>query len=1285
MAARGDVDAFSAAGNVSSNAKSRFRQTDFAVDAEVVGYLPLLPLELGFREIEVNGEKHRLPAIRVPRSGQAKNAPAQNKNRPPGAKWLAFRPPEDGLYTITARAKLTPGRTGAFRDLSYRRARSVRTIVEVRADHELEVRADGAPGVTGKRARVALPPGDRVRVLWRRSLGRAEHRPLLSTQTWAAVDFGPGALAVTARLDVTVRRGKTDRLGLELPAGADRLRVTGRDVRRVQGSTVHLRGAIIGRTRLTARFEVPRRSASGIAGLGYVGVRGATNTGGYLIASNSAGGELLEETAARLEETALIDLPDGLLALSPEKPVLAYRMQRGRWRLACDLVRAAELALPAAIAERCEHVVVVRRSGNVIGRSVFQVSNSSRQFIRLTPPPGTTIRLAIVDDRSVAVTPAGNGAVTLPLKRSIATITGLVSFPVEIVYTRKGAPLDDSGRFAFAVPRVDVPVAHAECRAYVPADLRFAKWSGKLRRVETLTTEEAHETMVIGRTHREEKDEPEPAEPPAPKVPVLGDIPIMAANYYEAGVAAYRGNRLEQAREMLNKAIEQAPKSNLASNARKLLGNVEAALGPQEDAKTPVGGKAGGRMKRARAAQVTREISARNRELLAQQQRMLRTGERLQRQGQSEAAAQAYGGVVLLSEELRKRGETELTQLPLVKKAQEQLSAELEKQKKLLAVEHQLAQVKEEAEKLERGGALARAEKPPAEEARDAGIKDMFAEDEQTEDVFAQEAKPDDGKRPESRAARVRRHQLEQREQVVEALERVARAEGREEEEIADVFAEEDVPKPEKPEAKSRVSGKQLVLQQARLLAQKAPSSQAELGYLDSVAAKRDELKDLEATVAEQRARQEGERKKLDEARKLAEREKPKAVRRPGVAGRLSQPDREPGDGRVVTRYYDVSDLTVRIRDFSGRERPARLSETPPQQRHEKIEQLKTEISKRTGTGGNRIAYRDGKLVITHSPEAAEPIRELLASYRAPRAVDGKDTEKAWRDVAALAIPYSGEPAAYPSEPDERRKRRAAVTRTYLLPDGTTGPGEPLDADALKRFVKSNIRAFTPLDTGGDQGVQIDVSERNGKVTVTATPEFQEQIGGNLAGLQKNWGQKVNVRSFNAYVPEAVAADVGVSWSRGQNDVTYAVVDEGQVRALFDLYQRFSQQDAFRVNPMDNPSAVGGGTAIANNDLINVLAAGDDRNTVDYNDNRIALPHDKYLLISNGDYITAVRATETRHWTEQAEAARIVPEVTPRIDLPLVGRVVKFEKTLLQPEDDTTVRAAYVTVREEAE
>ncbi|MFW6159424.1 MAG: hypothetical protein ACOC8E_08715, partial [Planctomycetota bacterium] len=223
------------------------------------------------------------------------------------------------------------------------------------------------------------------------------------------------------------------------------------------------------------------------------------------------------------------------------------------------------------------------------------------------------------------------------------------------------------------------------------------------------------------------------------------------------------------------------------------------------------------------------------------------------------------------------------------------------------------------------------------------------------------------------------------------------------------------------------------------------------------------------------------------------------------------------------------------------------------------------------------------------------------------------------------------------------------------------------------------------LDTDGDQGVQIDVSERNGKVTVTATPEFQDRIGGNLAGLRTNWGQKVNVRSFNAYVPEGVAANLGVNWSRGQNDVTYTLVDEGQVRALFDLYQRFGQRGGFRVNPQDNPAAVGGGTAIANNDLINVLAAGDDANTVDYNDNRITLPHDKYLLISNGDYITAVRATETRHWTERAEAERIVPEVTPKIDLPLVGQVVKFEKTLLQPEDDTTLRAAYCTVKKEAE
>ncbi|MFH1732443.1 MAG: hypothetical protein ABIF82_12450, partial [Planctomycetota bacterium] len=388
------------------------------------GRIALLPRDVAFREMRIDGEPHKPTPL---------------------GRWLWWEPPKPGTYTITARAALEPERDGPARAVSYSRSPSARAEVAaasgeawVVASPDAAGRITGAAG--GTKGSLALRPGPNVSVSWRRPLETAEHEPILSSTCEAACDFAPAAVAVNARLEVLVRRGTAERLVLDLPEGADRVSVTGADVRRVDGRgntrTIHLRGAIQGRTRLAVGFELPRRSASGKAGLDCFGIRGALLTGGHLIVSNSTGGELLEDEAVRLEEEALFNLPDEVLALSSERPALAYAIQRGRWRLGCDIVLASEVRMPPTIVDRAAHTIVRRADGNIIGRASLEVRNRDRQFIRVRMPRGAKVLAALVDDKSVAITKGAAGEFILPLKKSIPTVGGLVSFPVEIIYTQ---------------------------------------------------------------------------------------------------------------------------------------------------------------------------------------------------------------------------------------------------------------------------------------------------------------------------------------------------------------------------------------------------------------------------------------------------------------------------------------------------------------------------------------------------------------------------------------------------------------------------------------------------------------------------------------------------------------------------------------------------------------------------------------------------------------------------------------------------------------------------------
>jgi hypothetical protein len=230
------------------------------------------------------------------------------------------------------------------------------------------------------------------------------------------------------------------------------------------------------------------------------------------------------------------------------------------------------------------------------------------------------------------------------------------------------------------------------------------------------------------------------------------------------------------------------------------------------------------------------------------------------------------------------------------------------------------------------------------------------------------------------------------------------------------------------------------------------------------------------------------------------------------------------------------------------------------------------------------------------------------------------------------------------------------------------------------------------LDIGGELG-RVRVIDLAGKLVVnteagsvgpdlwsvygTAVTDSAVELGRKLTS---NLGQKVAVNSLNIAADPATAARLGVHFQAGKNSVNYAVVDEAQLRTLREL-------EAAQPAVPGGPAMAGGQTRLqetivgtdallAGGQLANVAFAGERGNTLDVADNPIALPHDKYLLLASGGYLTAVKAGAMQHWTETAVRPEFA-EVPQDIAVPLVGRLVKFEKTLIKPTDNLTIRATY--------
>jgi len=152
---------------------------------------------------------------------------------------------------------------------------------------------------------------------------------------------------------------------------------------------------------------------------------------------------------------------------------------------------------------------------------------------------------------------------------------------------------------------------------------------------------------------------------------------------------------------------------------------------------------------------------------------------------------------------------------------------------------------------------------------------------------------------------------------------------------------------------------------------------------------------------------------------------------------------------------------------------------------------------------------------------------------------------------------------------------------------------------------------------------------------------------------------------------------IGVKFRKGNNDLNYTIVDEAQFRTLMELAQAGAAAGVV-VDPNETrqDTIVGADALLANDMTTYVNRSGDKGNTLDINDNPIGLSHERYVLVDNGGFLTAIRAGQMRYWSRASENIEFF-KAPQEIEIPRVGKPVKLEKTLVKPSDEMVIRFDY--------
>jgi len=480
--------------------------------------------------------------------------------------WFWLDNPQPGRLRITAKAVLKPKTSGDRRTIAWLTGPAGWSTAGFESDAAWEARfsRSSAPiigGDAGTRGTVGLVPGDRLEVTWQKPQP-VVHR---AAQIESAADIGwtlaEGVHQVRAVLALRLWGGEVAELTVDLPAGADRVSITGPDVREVQVSggaaRVFLRGPITQRTRLSVAFESPR-AKTGRMSLPAFGVRGASQRSGALAIAGGAGAVLLEMESPGLAPMAIHDLPDAVRGLLAAAPVYAYQLSAGSWEARIDVVDMAEFPVRETLADSALYTMLYRPDGSIMTKVLYEVRNRGQQYMKVDLPQGARLLVARVAEQQKNLARGPGETVFVPLEKSVLTTAGLISFPVELVYLTKGPPLARQGRLSLPLPRTDLPVAYARCALEVPEGLSVRRWQGTLREVPSWSGETAELEFEYGRGHLaaglkapEAKAKPVPpakapppakpeSKPAAAKKPEPPAVPLLANLF---GAAARPGVR----------------------------------------------------------------------------------------------------------------------------------------------------------------------------------------------------------------------------------------------------------------------------------------------------------------------------------------------------------------------------------------------------------------------------------------------------------------------------------------------------------------------------------------------------------------------------------------------------------------------------------------------------------------------------------------------------------------------------------------------------------------------
>ncbi|WP_276572688.1 hypothetical protein [Nannocystis pusilla] len=311
----------------------------------------------------------------------------------------------------------------------------------------------------------------------------ADRPPVVVAKVGIGLTVGDADLRGRARAVWEVRQGEISTVELQTAGLGGDLEVIGANVRGFvrEGERVRvdLQAPVRDRVELELRWSAPiGRAAETRAGLPTLAPVGVFHS------------EVALQLARDGEVEAVPDAPGWSYVAAATLPAWAQGLVEGTATAALvqggsqatggslSLLRFVPLEGPPMVVDVAAYTIATSREGRALVRAHYELRNERAAHLRLTPPPGYKVIGVRVGGQTAAPARAKDGSWIVPLLRSVETVTGLLSFPVEVILLGESSEWHRRETRELRLPTIDAPIAVSRLTLHLPPGYRSRKQPG---------------------------------------------------------------------------------------------------------------------------------------------------------------------------------------------------------------------------------------------------------------------------------------------------------------------------------------------------------------------------------------------------------------------------------------------------------------------------------------------------------------------------------------------------------------------------------------------------------------------------------------------------------------------------------------------------------------------------------------------------------------------------------------------------------------------------------------